>query len=103
MKIKEEFVPEYKDYVEKNSDPYSSAVVKAGEKVGEMLDEGETAEKALDGLLGEGLSGAMAGAAVFGVVRYNPRGEELKVAWNKSWGGTGEEVGTIDPSIIEIG
>lgn len=103
MKIKEGLESDYKKYVQINEDPYSAACVKAGERVGALLDEGKSADDALEGLKGDDLSGAMAGAAIAGVVNFHPRGDELKVAWNKDCGGTGEEKGTIDPSIITIG
>lgn len=103
MQVKQELQEQYDKYVEINADPYSAQVVKSGEKVGELLDAGKTAEEALEGLKGNDLTGAMAGMAINGVVQFHPRGQELKVAWNKHCGGTGEEGGTIDPSIITIG
>lgn len=103
MQVKPGLEADYQKYVEINADEYSAQCVKSGEKVGALLDEGKTPEEALEGLKGDGITGFMAGAAINGVVHFHPRGEELKVAWNKLCGGTGEEKGTIDPSIITIG
>lgn len=82
---------------------YFEAIVAAGEAVGCALDEGKTPEEALKEFDGKDLTGYMVGIAASVVVHFNPRGEELKVVWNKSWGGTGEEKGTINPAIITIG
>lgn len=103
MKIKEGMEAEYKSYVEKNDDPYGSACIKAGEAVGQLLDEGKTPEEAGKGVHGHGLTGFMAGAAISGVVRFHPRGEEMKVWWNKeNPHGEPDDTGTNNPAIITI-
>ena len=103
MNIKQGLEKEYAHYVEINDDPYSKAVIRAGEKVMVLLDEGKTPEEAEQGLHGEDLTGYMAGAAISAVVHFHTRGEEMKKWWNREQGGTGEEKGTINPAIIEIG
>lgn len=37
------------------------------------------------------------------VSSYSLRGEEFQVWWNKKQGGTGEEEGTINPTVMTIG
>lgn len=112
MQIKTGLEEAYKKYVtipvpgeapDTEGDAYAQAVVDAGERVGDLLDAGKTPEEALEALHGHGLTGYMAGIAVDTVVRFNHRGDELKVAWNKHCGGTGEEKGTINPAIMTIG
>lgn len=98
MKIKIGLEQEYAEYVKKNSENgYSKACVDAGEMIGNALDEGKTPEEAEETLHGKdlGLTGFMVGAAMQGVVYFNPRGEEMKIWWNKFCGGSGEEKGTI--------
>lgn len=104
MQIKDGEEADYAKYVELNSqDPYSGQVVKAGEAVGDVLDDAEkTPEEAIKALDGLGLSGYMAGAAIQIVCHYHPRGQELQVVWNKQWGGNGTEQGPINPAIITI-
>lgn len=104
MNIKKELTAEYQKYVEINSgDGYSKATMKAGEVVMKLLDEGKTCEEAAKALYGQDLTGYMAGAAIQVVVHFHERGEEMKKWWNRSYGGTGEEKGTINPAIITIG
>ena len=103
MKIKQGLEQEYQEYVEKNKDPYSKACVVAGEKVGQLLDEGKTPQEAEEGLRGQELSGFMAGAAISGVVHFNPRGDEMKKWWNKeNPHGEPDGTGTNNPAIITI-
>lgn len=103
MKIKEGLESQYQEYVDKNKDPYSKACVKAGERVGALLDEGKSPEEAEKGLHGFGLTGFMAGAAISGVVRFHPRGEEMKAWWNKeNPHGEPDSNGTNNPAIITI-
>ncbi len=104
MQIKQGLEKEYQEYVAKNTDDYGSACVRAGERVGALLDEGKTPEEAEKGLHGDGLSGFMAGAAISGVVHFHPRGEELKAWWNKTVSGEPDDMsGTNNPAIITIG
>ena len=104
MEIKEGLEAEYQKYVEVNSDEYGGACVKAGERVGMLLDEGKTPSEAEEGLKGDGLTGFMAGAAISGVVKFNPRGDEMKAWWNKeNPGGEPDDMtGTNNPAIITI-
>lgn len=94
---------EYAQYVHINSeDDYSKACVDAGEAVGKLLDEGATAEDALKALDGLGLTGYMAFAATKAVAHFHPRGEEIRVAWNKDWGAEKLERGLVNPAIITV-
>jgi hypothetical protein len=113
MKIKEGLEEKYKKFTTLTEDPdydpnekegneYAQAIVDAAERVGVALDEGKTPEEAIEALKGGDLTGYMAGVATQLVVQFNPRGEELKPAWNKHCGGTGEEKGTINPALITI-
>ena len=102
MEIKNGLEGEYKKYVEMNNDPYSKAVVVAGEAVGELLTQGKTPEEAEKGLYGYGLTGFMAGAAISGVVKFHPRGDEMKTWWNRNIKGTPDENGTNNPAILTI-
>lgn len=97
----EQKTKEYADYKAKNSDPYGSQCVEAGEAVMKLLDEGKTPEEAIEGLHGLGLTGFMAGAAIAGVCYFHDRGEELKKFWNERHGNA-EAKGVINPAIIEI-
>lgn len=102
MKIKKELEAEYKDYVEKNNDPYGGQCVKAGEVVMNLLDEGKSCEEAEEGLHGFGLTGYMAGAAISAVCHFHERGDEMKAWWNRNQGGTPDENGVNNPAIITI-
>ncbi len=75
----------------------------AGASVGKLLDEGKTCEEAEKGMNGHDLTGYMAGAVASAITHFHPRGEEFKKFWNKGYGGTGEEEGTINPAILTIG
>lgn len=93
----------YAQYVHINSeDDYSKACVDAGEAVGKMLDEGATAEDALKALDGLNLTGFMAFSATKGVAHFHPRGEEIRVAWNKDWGAGSLEHGLVNPAMVTV-
>jgi len=103
MNIKKGMEVGYAKYVAQNSDPYGSAIVKAGDRVMKLLDEGKIPEEAEKGLHGDGLTGFMAGAAISGVVKYHERGEEMKAWWNKTNSGEPDEMsGTNNPAIITL-
>ena len=103
MKIPFNLHEEYRKYVEQNSsDPYSKAVVDAGEAVMNLLDEGKTPEEAGKGLNGKDLTGFMAGSAISGVCYFHERGEEMKEWWNRNQSGQPDENGVNNPAIIEI-
>ncbi len=107
MKIIEKFKEEYEKYVEINSkDGYSKAVIDCGETFGNLIDEGRSFDEAekmmLETAEGSELTGYMMGAIMAAVAHFHPRGEEVKAWWNKQYGGTGEEKGTINPAILSI-
>lgn len=113
MKIKPELVEEYKAYLHTNVDSlfdkedpnmpftYIMGIFLATEYIGESLDQGETVEVAMDSISDLGLTGYMAGAAVAALVKFNPRGEEFKVFWNKIWGLADAE-GPVNPAIMTV-
>jgi len=100
--MKQQLQKEYDHYVEINKDGYSSVVIRAGEVIMKLLDEGKSCEEAEKGLNGFGLTGYMAGATIQAVVRFHERGDEMKEWWNKHCGGSGEEKGTINPAFITL-
>jgi hypothetical protein len=103
MTVKPELKEQYDHYVELNSkDEYSKAVIEASEAVGVLLDEGKTAEEALEGLKGRGLSGYMAATAAKTVAHFHPRGEEVRVAWNKDFGAEDIEEGIVNPAVLNV-
>lgn len=103
MKIKIGLEDEYKKYVSNNQDGYGKCAVDAGESVGLALDEGKTAEEAIEKLHDHNeLTGFLAGAAIQGVCHFNPRGDELKVAWNAKYGIGAEAKGVVNPAIVTI-
>ncbi len=108
MKIKQGLEEKYKKYTtvipdreDSSGDEYCQEIVNTAERVGTLLDEGKTPEEAeKEGTHGFGLTGNMVGEAMLIVAHFNPRGEEMKVWWNKRCGGTGEEKGTINPALL---
>lgn len=107
MKIKQGLEETYKKYTTitpDQNDPigneYAQEIVNTAERVGNALDEGKSPEEAEKECHGHDLTGNMVGMAMEVVVKFNPRGDEMKVWWNKHCGGTGEEKGTINPAII---
>lgn len=107
MKIKENLQKEYDDYVKTNSeDTYSKACVDCGEAFGNALDEGKTPDEAekimCDTPMGKELTGFMVGSIMSAIAHFHPRGEEVNSWWNKRFGGTGDEKGTINPAIVTI-
>jgi hypothetical protein len=101
MNIKPDLQKEYDHYVKINSDGYSEAVIIAGEKVMELLDEGKTPEEAGEGLHGQDLTGFMAGAAIQAVVHFHERGDEVKEWWNNRYG-VKDAKGVVNPAIVTI-
>ena len=99
MTLKSGLEKEYTHYIEVNSDPYSKAVIDAGEAVGTALDEGKTLQEAHDALYGGGLTGFMAGSAIQAVCHFHPRGEELRVWWNEKHGVKSDK-GVVNPALI---
>ena len=99
--MEKELQKEYEKYVKINKDGYSKAVIKAGEKVMKLLDEGKTPEEAEKGLYGNGLTGYMAGAAIQAVVHFHERGEEIREWWNARYGVKNAK-GTVNPALMTI-
>lgn len=100
METKKGLEASYEKYVKNNSeDEYSKACVNAGEAVAKLLDEGATAEAALEGLMGHGLTGFMASMAAKGVAHFHPRGEEIRVAWNAK-NGIKTENGIVNAAVM---
>lgn len=103
MKIKKELESEYEKYITNNKDAYGKCAVDAGESVGKALDKGVTPEEAMGELSKhKDLTGFLAGAAIEGVCYFNPRGEELRIAWNKKYNVTEDKGGVVNPAIITI-
>lgn len=106
MKIKEGLQEKYDNYVKINhEDGYSNGVINAGERVGIALDEGKTPQEAIEALTegdGDGLTVYMAGAAISAVCHFNPRGDELKVAWNGRYNVGPEADGVVNPAIMTV-
>ena len=117
MQIVDDKKDAYKKYLHKNIDSlfddkdqitkempasYILAIMLATELVGESLDDGDSPQIASNKMAGMGLTGYMAGMAVAMVVRFHPRGEELRIWWNKQWGMERKEKGTINPALIKV-
>ena len=92
---------EYDRYVKINQDEYSKAIIKAGEVVMKLLDEGKTPEEAKKGLNGLDLTGYMAGATIQAVVHFHERGKEMKEWWNNQYGVKNAK-GVVNPAIITL-
>lgn len=116
MKIIENLQEEYKKYIEVNTakegdesagSSYAQGILNASERVGCALDDGKTPEEAIECLTGgedgKELTGYMAGAAIAAVCHFSPRGEELRIAWNKRYGVGPEAKGTVNPAIVTVG
>ena len=98
-----ELQKEWNGYVEKNKDSYGRAVIEVIVKVCAELDNGRTPQEAEDkGIKDSGITGFQAGVMAGVIARFHPRGEEFRIFFNKQYGGTGEEKGTINPAIMTI-
>lgn len=103
MTIKPELQQEYDKYVEVNKqDEYSYECILSGERVGDALDQGKSADEALQAMDGYGITGFMAGMAVNAVARFHPRGDEVRLAWNKLYGVPETEERVVNPAFIEM-
>jgi len=98
----EELKHEWENYVQKNDDPYGSAVVDVVVKVCENLDKGMSCEEAERlGIKDSDITGFQAGCMAAAIAHFHPRGEEFKLYWNKQFG-KGDEKGVINPAIFTI-
>lgn len=107
--MKKEFIKEFEDWANKNSDSYGKACVDVARRAMEILDECKDfethalivqADKAVHGQ--SELTGYMAGVIASAITHFHERGAEFNKKWNKDNGGTGEEKGTINPAILTI-
>lgn len=114
MRIVEGEEQEYKDWYEKNSDPYGRACFTYAERWAEMLEKQiETSEEgAMKVIVGnaeqlsheadkEGITGFMYGAAVSILSQCWKYGEYLRKWHNKEYGYDGD--GVVNPAIVTIG
>lgn len=108
MKIIPEKLAEYGEYVDANSqDPYSAAVVKAGNVFMDALDAGGTPEEAeakmmsIDEELG-GMTGFMVSSMIAAVAHFHERGDEVKAWWNTKHGAPADAEGTVNTAIIDV-
>ncbi len=104
INIKPELQEEYDKYVAINQeDEYSKQVITCGELFMKGIDSNKTLDEALDSAVkGFGLTGYMVGALIETAAHFHQRGDEIKSWWNKRYGGTGEEKGTINPAIVTM-
>lgn len=105
MRIKKGYEQEYEEYVEKNSDPYGSGVVRYSKRWAELmeaeLDEGKAlediAEEASNQADTEGITGFMYGCAVSALAYYWIAGEELR-----KWHNLKTQIGTEGEKANEV-
>ncbi len=86
MDLKDE--KEWKEYVDKNKDPYSKCCVDVARRIMEILDKGEDFDthkiicQADDEIKAGGITGFMAGCVAQMVSECHIRGEEFRKKWN---------------------
>lgn len=110
MRIKEDRVVDYKNFLEVNShDGYSMGVVnymrRWAEMMEEMIDNGagvaEAAAATEHAADTEGITGFMYGCAVQALSEFWEYGEILRVWHNRRYGHSGS--GTVNPAILTVG
>jgi hypothetical protein len=114
MKILKDKEQDYKDWYNKNLDPYGHAIFTFAERWAEMMEAAiESSEdgsmeviiKIADGLISvadtEGITGYMYGAAVNILSKCWEYGEELRKWHNKEYGYDGD--GVVNPAILTVG
>jgi hypothetical protein len=104
MTVKPGLEIEYEMYVNNNQDGYGNSAVHAGASVGKLLDEGKTPKEAEEGLYEHDLTGFLAGCAIEAVAHFHPRGDEIRISWNKKYGVDEEKAkgGVVNPAIMTI-
>ena len=100
----------WKEYEDKNKDPYGGCCVKVAREVMRLLDERE--EFNASDLISEvsknvdsgGITGFMTGAVATMVAQCHSRGEEFNDSWNGHYGVTKEKAQqrTVNPALITI-
>ncbi len=106
FKIQAHRVEEFKKAMGENCmDSYSFCCVEGTIRVLVALDRGDSAEKAIEAMVGMGLTGFMAGCVSEIVSRFHQRGEEYRIAWNKKYGVDDSQAkgGIVNPAIVTIG
>lgn len=106
MQIIESKKEEYQKYVEVNSqDDYSKCCMDAGEVFGNALDAGSTPDEANAEMCkseaGQGLTGFMASMIFQAIARFHPRGEEVRVWWNRQCGVEVDE-GIANAAVLNV-
>lgn len=113
MKILEGKEKEYKDWYDKNDDPYGRACFTYAERWAEMMEPGiensdnpmqyliDNAEKLSHEADEEGITGFMYGCAVSILSQCWEYGEVLQKWHNMEWGYDGD--GVVNPAIMKIG
>ena len=96
----------WKEYVNKNTDPYGKCCVDIAREAMKILDDGKefdchnlilTAEK----VSGEnGITGYMAGAIAQMISQCHSRGDEFRKKWNKGYGVEEDKPGVVNPAIL---
>ena len=104
----------WRNYVEKNKDPYGEACIKVAHRVMEILDEREDFDthkiicQANDESSVGGITGFMAGCVASMVSECHVRGEEFRQKWNldnqisDEGKKANEGKGTINPALMTI-
>lgn len=103
--VKPETAEEWLQFVDNNSnDGYSVFVVKAVISMMRKFEEEISFDDAEQQVYCEelGLSGYMAGATANALSHFAKQGEEYRKYWNKKYGVSEEEKGTVNPAILSL-
>ena len=103
--VKPETAEDWLQFADNNSnDGYSVFVVKAVVSMMKKFEEGISFADAEHQVYGEelGLSGFMAGATANALSHFAKNGEEYRKYWNKQYGVSEEEKGTVNPAILSL-
>ena len=103
--VKPETAEEWLQFADNNSnDGYSVFVVKAVISMMKKFEEGISFADAEHQVYGEelGLSGFMAGATANALSHFAKNGEEYRKYWNKQYGVSEEEKGTVNPAVLSL-
>lgn len=120
MPVREDRKDEWKKTIDINDDAYGGCCVKVAKRVMELLDEDDTPLhfgyhpdvhtphgiicKADHDTNAGGITGFMAAMVAQMVTKFHTRGEEFRVAYNKSHGVDEEEAkgGIVNPAILTV-